>query len=275
MKKVLMTLTSFYSVAATRGGVHLKGSADKIKSRILDHTCASDEKEVILQVQTDSWPEETSWAVSNPNTGKVILEVTYDPLDEIKYFEYLECVPKEQCLLFDVKDSYGDGIFLYEGGFYTLTVDGEVAATSTDNTDNYGEPDGDFGSSEKILIGCDLCNDNSKASVLFEYFPDYSSAFYYETALTVTNLKSGNVMVDVVFGTSDFFYEKVCIDLSKSCYLFEIEDSFGDGIFSDGGYYQLKVDGDIVSTSRDDINGNFGFGEAVVFGDGCGDDDDE
>ena len=82
-------------------------------------------------------------------------------------------------------------------------------------------------------------------------------------------------MDDVVFGTVDFFYEKACFDLSKSCYLFEIEDSYGDGIISDGGYYQLKVDGDIVSTSRDDIYGNFGFGEAVVFGDGCVNDDDE
>ena len=79
----------------------------------------------------------------------------------------------------------------------------------------------------------------------------------------------GFVLVDEVFTTSEFFYDKECIDLSTSCYLFEITDYYGDGIFSLEGYYQLKVDGDIVATSRDDIYGDFGFGESVEFGDAC------
>ena len=72
-----------------------------------------------------------------------------------------------------------------------MIVDDEVVATTSDNVfdDYYLYNLGLFGSSEKILIGCDVCGYSSKASVLFEYFPDYYKYFpdYYAVVLNNEN----------------------------------------------------------------------------------------
>jgi len=270
MMKLLAIASYLFSVAVASGAHLLKGSD---QSRNLEHgPCADDEKDVILQVKTDIYPYELSWTVSNPDTGEVLLEVTYGPEDLSKYFEYAKCVPKEACLLFDIKDIYKWHPFIKYDGFYNLIVDDEVVVTSFDNEfDDHFLYYGYYDSSEKLLISCDdFCRDSSKASVLFEYFPDmYSIAPWYENAVRLTDLKAGVVLVDEVLTTSEFLYNKTCIDLSTSCYLFEITDSYGEGIYALQGYYQLKVDGDVIATNRDDFGGDFGFGESVEFGDAC------
>ncbi|WP_170254506.1 lysyl oxidase family protein [Phaeodactylibacter luteus] len=74
-----------------------------------------------------------------------------------------------------------------------------------------------------------------------------TDAYGYETAWSVSD-PAGNV-----YGSSDFFaYEnnalyqaEVCIP-DSTCIAFNIEDSFGDGIFSPG-YYMLVLDGDTIA----------------------------
>ena len=44
-----------------------------------------------------------------------------------------------------------------------------------------------------------------------------------------------------------------------------MKDRFGDGLYF-GGYYNFIVDGNVLATSRDDPNNDFGRGETAIFG---------
>lgn len=88
--------------------------------------CEENESELIVEIVIDSWPWEISWEVIDTD-GNVYGEGA----DQGAQF----CVPNDQCVIFNIYDSYGDGI--YEPGGYWLYVDGEEFATGN----NYGYGD--------------------------------------------------------------------------------------------------------------------------------------
>ena len=61
-------------------------------------------------------------------------------------YEHQFCYPSDECLQFEMKDSYGDGIFLPYG--YNFTVDDVLLATSLDG----------LGLGESVMFGngCDI-----------------------------------------------------------------------------------------------------------------------
>ena len=72
----------------------------------------------------------------------------------------------------------------------------------------------------------------------------------------------------VIFGYSDYASDVLtsheeCLDLSNTCYSFNITDSLCDGLFFDG-YYSIVVDGNEVHRASD-----YGCGEVYKFG-SCG-----
>merc|ERR1719354_779806 len=66
------------------------------------------EHTVRIQLLTDSFPEETSWYLTNLNDGVVIEEASYDSSQEYQYFAYTYCIPRTYCYEFAMWDiTYG------------------------------------------------------------------------------------------------------------------------------------------------------------------------
>lgn len=96
--------------------------------------CLPGEVEVIVEINPDSYPNETSWDLLS---GTDTIAQGLANSDTI-------CVPAGDCLMFTIHDSYGDGICCaYGTGSYTVYVDGVPEATG-----------GTFGYSESSSINC-------------------------------------------------------------------------------------------------------------------------
>ena len=96
--------------------------------------CAVNEKEIIVDITPDQFPNETSWDIKDLQGNIIASGTTND--DTI-------CVSDTLCLTFTIYDQYGDGIFAPGG--YTLTYDGVQIASRS----GY-----DFGDSEYWHMGC-------------------------------------------------------------------------------------------------------------------------
>lgn len=79
--------------------------------------CPSGESELIVSIVPDGWQNEISWIlVQNSNT-----------IATGNYLGASLCVPADECIIFTMQDSYGDGI-TGQGG-YVVTLDGVVVAS--------------------------------------------------------------------------------------------------------------------------------------------------
>ena len=77
----------------------------------------------------------------------------------------------------------------------------------------------------------------------------------YETYWTLSNLM-GTVVLQGgqggVYGNFSSYSDSICVQ-ANSCFTFEIYDTFGDGIYTPGGYW-VYVNGALVSTGSNNIN---------------------
>ena len=245
--------------------------------------CEDDDMVIEVTVFTDTWSSETSWDIIDTYTGEELAGVDrYDYSDFIRY-EHRICYPTNSCLAFEMKDSYGDGIYLPYG--YNLTVDDVVLATSFD--DAYG--DFDFSEFLRFGDGCAPtfspsarpstqpsisptfrpCNEEDENTVRVMVYTDYYS--YYSTSWKIIDVENGTDVVGVpLYGYPiryNLYEHQYCFP-SMSCLIFEIQDRYGDGILLPYGY-NFTVDDVLLATSYDDTNGDFGYSERVRFGDGC------
>lgn len=83
--------------------------------------CDPGQVEMNIVIVPDGYPNEISWDLRNSD-GDVLASGTSSGAQL--------CVPSEDCLLFNIHDSYGDGIFL-PGGFW-LYIDQELIANDHD-----------------------------------------------------------------------------------------------------------------------------------------------
>jgi len=84
-------------------------------------SCASNQEQLVVKVVTDGYPAETSWKVTD--SGRIIRSKnTFSK----KYFTYEDtlCLSKGSRFVFEITDTYGDGLAGAEGGFFTLTLNG-------------------------------------------------------------------------------------------------------------------------------------------------------
>jgi len=95
------------------------------------------DNEVVVTINLDNYPEETSWQITNSGGVIVALGGTYGSQPDGSTVQVTECLP-DGCYDFTIFDSYGDGICCaYGNGSYTLTSGGSTLASG-----------GSFGSSE-------------------------------------------------------------------------------------------------------------------------------
>lgn len=93
---------------------------------------------ITLVINTDQFAEETSWVISDVNTGLIYSEGSLtENLSNSEYREEI-CVPIDACFEIEMTDTYGDGICcdFGEGNFIILNFEGELLLFN----------DGDFGS---------------------------------------------------------------------------------------------------------------------------------
>lgn len=80
--------------------------------------CGSGEGALGIKIITDNWPQETSWSITDPTNGLILASGTTVG-DTI-------CVPVNSCVVVEVFDTYGDGI--YAPGGYWISWNGVVVA---------------------------------------------------------------------------------------------------------------------------------------------------
>lgn len=79
--------------------------------------CTGSEKELIINIVPDNWPQEISWNVVNLSTTNIILSGTSSGGSV--------CIDSNTCYEFTINDSYGDGICCSQGnGYYEIFLDG-------------------------------------------------------------------------------------------------------------------------------------------------------
>ncbi len=78
---------------------------------------------IYIEIMTDNWGDETTWEITDHETGELVCFGGGDYEDNTLYEEYC-CIGHEDCVDFTIYDSYGDGI--YGPGGYTIWLDGEL-----------------------------------------------------------------------------------------------------------------------------------------------------
>jgi hypothetical protein len=83
-----------------------------------------EESQIDLAIMTDSYGYETSWEITDHNTGAVICSVPPNTYESNTLYNERCCIAYTDCVDFTMHDDYGDGI--YAPGGFTLILDGEV-----------------------------------------------------------------------------------------------------------------------------------------------------
>jgi Lysyl oxidase/Secretion system C-terminal sorting domain len=103
---------------------------------LLNAQCPNGQTEVAIAIVADSYPNETSWTLTNAQSGVVLASGGAN--------NATVCVPNNVCLQFTINDSYGDGICCaYGNGSYSVSLAGQVVASG-----------GNFTQSETTYFNC-------------------------------------------------------------------------------------------------------------------------
>ena len=135
------------------------------------------DNEVVVTINLDNYPEETSWTITNSNGSTVASGGTYGSEPDGSTVTITECLA-DGCYNFTINDAYGDGICcsygsgsynvssggntLASGGAFTSTettnfcLGGGPTATCSDGIQNQGETGVDCGGP---CTACATCND--------------------------------------------------------------------------------------------------------------------
>ena len=254
-----------------------------------DGSCLSDGLPFVLTIVLDNYPGETSWTLTDSTGTSIASGGPYTTAADTVTESFCAA---DGCYTLTMLDSFGDGICCtYGAGSYTLTADGSTVASGgaygdseattfcvggafgcTDATACNYDPDAlfDSGSCDFSCYGCtdpESCNYDADAtiddgscvgdgvgigiSVTTDIYPEEISWVLTDsTGATVASdgpYSAGNTTIDAL----------VCV--GEGCYTFTISDSFGDGIYSPGGY-TLTVDGVLLASG-----GAYGDGETTSF----------
>jgi len=98
--------------------------------------------QIRVSILSDNYPTEISWLLKDPN-GTILLQGGNYILP-LNLYEDSVCVPSGICLVFEIQDSYGDGICCGQGaGSYSVNLNGALAISG-----------GAFLFSEKRYLNC-------------------------------------------------------------------------------------------------------------------------
>ena len=234
---------------------------------------------VSLAISFDCWPEETGWSISNENGSVIASQVAgyYSSSDTVEDI----CVSEEDCYVFTITDSYGDGLGGSQwggcsiDGSYDVSAGGYVLVSGA----------GDFGSSIShefcVIMGCaeeGACNYDFSA-IYNDGSCFYAEEYYDCDGNCLNDLDNDGVCGELeVIGCTDpsaCNYDALATDDDDACnYADTYTDCDGNCIVEIdcngecGGNAVLDecgdCDGDGISQGTCDCDGN------VDLGCGCG-----
>jgi len=194
-----------------------------------------------LELQTDSYPQETSWTMEEQSSDDGadyfggdynVQNRTYTEPSDYSYY----CLKDDTCYLFTIYDSYGDGLTVYSGYFKGFLNDVEVfqggeSAFSTDTKvfcvgDATYSPISDCDGNESLRFQLELQTDGYPQETTWtmeEQSSDDGADFF-----------GGNYTGQNTIYTEPSDDSYYCLK-DETCYLFTIYDSYGDGLIMDDG----------------------------------------
>lgn len=181
---------------------------------------------VILDIQLDNFPDETSYEVFSPTTFETLYEGSFGENDTS--FSLNMCLDPSLCYILFIRDSYGDGIcctygigsfgLTYENGDVLLIGDPEFGTTSATQFC----PDGRCVITAEVTTqGSNSQNngvimiDNVSGEGPYQYSIDGGATF--QDSNVFTGLASGEYDVEVIDGSGNCaFMESVLIEVLSS-----------------------------------------------------------
>ena len=103
-------------------------------------TCPPGQKNIRLEITPDQYWTEISWSITNSNGSFIYVA---DDLSQNAPATFNYCVPDNGCIVFRIKDSYGDGML--PNGSYRVYVDGVLV---------HENPNGNYGYGENTFLNC-------------------------------------------------------------------------------------------------------------------------
>lgn len=97
--------------------------------------CPTGDVEIKVEVTTDNWGYETYWTLST-QSGSVLMEGGQGGVYD-NYTSYADsiCIAVGSCLIFEIFDTFGDGIYSPQG--YWLSIDDVEVSTGSNDIDSY------------------------------------------------------------------------------------------------------------------------------------------
>jgi serine protease len=209
--------------------------------------CGSGEIYVYIKLKTDDYASETYLALTRSDSSAVL---TGSDLANDQEYMAQRCLPANDCYTVTITDSVGDGICCgYGQGSFEVNVEGQRVGGG-----------GDFGSEASVSFGqCAPPSVDVGLALRTDGYPE-------ETTVTLTNQSTGERVWNSSFAEANRNYNlDVNVD-PRGCYLFEVTDSYADGLccqYGSGGF-DLSYNGAVVRSG-----GSFGSSVRYALGEGC------
>ena len=215
-----------------------------------------------MNLQTDSFGDETSWDIVNTLDGSVVRSIDGGSYESnTTYFE-AECLDVHGCYTFTIYDEWSDGICCEAGeGWFNISVN-----------DRFLYKGGDFKESDTVAIGgscssavpksgeCPQSTNQINVTIQTDaHGGDMSWEVYDKMTGQIYCLNSGIMEENALQITNN------CIP-DDTCMAFAIYDTAGDGFNeTSGGFFKVSYNNEVVATGE----GNFGYQDVTFFGYGC------
>jgi hypothetical protein len=215
-----------------------------------------------MQLQTDSFGEETSWDIVNTLDGSVFRSMGGGSYGgNTTYYEY-DCLEPSGCYNFTIYDQWNDGICCSSGeGYFNVS-----------SNDRFLYQGGNFKSSDSVFIGgsCSAAvpksgtcpNSLSQINVTIQ-----TDANSFEMSWEVYDKASGQIycLNSDQMEANTLYTAQYCIPNDR-CMVFSIKDSAGNGFNeTSNGFYEVTSNDELVASGA----GDFGYQDTTDFGAGC------
>ena len=234
------------------------------------------DQELTIGVSTDAYAYETKWTLED-NTKNEVMTRQY--LFNNYQNEHKLCLKSNECYVWTVTDEHGDGMCTgNQCGSYSLMVNGKEVASGdgkfeTSKKENFCTSDGPSPVQSPVEAPVEAptpspsaCSGNDEVQFQLKLRTDeYGSETYWyltekgnnqDPAFFGDNYESQKVLF--LPGEDEYYCLK-----DDVCYLFEIYDTFGDGMAegSKNGFFEGYLDGEKVFRG----SGDFGYSSEKEF----------
>ncbi|MFY0483267.1 T9SS type A sorting domain-containing protein [Flavobacterium sp. PLA-1-15] len=217
--------STFYAIIENPNNTTDGFPADNTASVAFSVATSYETTQVVFQLTTDGYGEETSWSLKDSND--VVIASGENYADNTTFNQIID-LPADGCYTFEINDEYGDGICCEEGnGSYSLkTISNQIIIQG-----------GNFETGESITFGAseNLSTDDFTSSNFIKVYPNPSKGIF--------NLKLDNAL-DIEFEVYNILGQTIIKGSSNS------NQSTIDLSAQTEGVYLLKITDKVSSKTK-------------------------